>query len=426
MTGHTPGQPLQAGRSCLAYAPVFSALMLLWPLLALLGTAGFAPLAGLTGLAALILARPGRPRSYAILFLAFLLWAALSELWSPSAGSLVRGSLVDGSFALGSRSVIILLTGLFSMLTLAAALRAGEGLRVSRILVAAFILHALILFGASVFSGPLLERVYGSDLQAQAKGMQNLMRNMNAFILVLPILLTLLVRRASWPGWAAAAALVLGCLLLSVRMDNQTAVLALAAMLAAMAAIAMLPNTGWRWLLGGLAAYILSAPLLVAGLIRIAPAFDTLLAPSFRSRLWAWELVLAEIRQAPLTGHGLMASRTWRDTYADHPEWLAGLPAFWSDYPVIPGHPHNMALQIWAETGLVGALLSAGAIWLLALRLPAPRQAGPVIRFAGAGMMGAGLMMFSFSYSAWSEGFWAGVSLALAALFILAGRTVRP
>jgi O-antigen ligase len=123
-----------------------------------------------------------------------------------------------------------------------------------------------------------------------------------------------------------------------------------------------------------------------------------------------------------VTGYGISASKSWRETYADHPDWLARLPDFWKDYPVVPGHPHNMALQIWAETGLIGAVLVGFALVLLGFRLPQPDQMREDVRYATAGVTGVALSLFSFAYNMWNEAFWSTVVLAAIAIILLAKR----
>ena len=121
-------------------------------------------------------------------------------------------------------------------------------------------------------------------------------------------------------------------------------------------------------------------------------------------------------------GHGIEASKSWRDTYASYPEWMAQLPDFWAYYPVVPGHPHNMALQIWAETGLIGAGLAALTILLIGWRLPSGDRLRVDIRYAIGGMLASATCLFSFSYSVWNEAFWATLALAVAGLILLSRR----
>ncbi|MFN4023245.1 MAG: O-antigen ligase family protein [Hyphomonas sp.] len=410
----------------MAYATVFAGLMLLWPMLAALGTLGFAPLIGITGIAALILARPLWPlRPYVIFGLLFILWAAISEIWSPTASTLMTGSLIKGNFAIGTRSVIIVLTSLFAMLTLAGAVRTQLTRRGAVFLYAAFGLQALTILIAAGFYEPLLEAIYGDDPQNAVNGIQNIGRNINIFALVLPLLAGLLICRAGRAGLAGAAVLILGYVAAALVTDNQAAILAVAGFLGAWALVHFLPRTGLRWLVGGVGGYIVAAPFLISGLVRASPLFASYLPGSFRSRLWSWEVVIAKIGERPLTGHGLMATRSWRETFSQYPDWLAQLPDFWARYPVVPGHPHNMPLQIWAETGAIGALLAAAALIALAFRLPAPGEMRPEFRLAAAGLVGAGVMIFSFSYSVWAEGFWAGTALIIASLILLARQERR-
>lgn len=407
----------------MAYGLVFAGLMLLWPLLGALGTLGFAPLVGLTGLAALALARPQWPiRPYAIFGLLFVVWVAISEAWSPTASTLMTGSLMEGNFAIGARSLIVVLTSLFAMLTLAGAMRTQLSKRAAVFLYAAFGLQAAIIVIAAAFYEPLLEAIYGPDPQHAVNGVQNIGRNINIFALVLPLLAALLIFRAGRAGLAGAAVLIGGYVTAALVTDNHAAVLAVAGFLGAWALVFVLPKTGLRWLVGGVGAYIVAAPFLISGLIAASPIFAGYLPGSFRSRLWSWEVVIAKIGEQPLTGHGLMATRSWRDTFAEYPDWLAQLPDFWAGYPVVPGHPHNMPLQIWAETGVIGALLAAAALIALAFRLPPADEMRPAFRLAAAGLVGAGVMIFSFSYSVWAEGFWAGVALIAASLILLARR----
>ncbi len=127
---------------------------------------------------------------------------------------------------------------------------------------------------------------------------------------------------------------------------------------------------------------------------------------------------------APFIGHGLNAARTWRETYSSRPDWLAQLPDFWNDYPIVPGHPHNMALQIWAETGMVGAVLAALCLVGLAFHLPRPSELRPEIRFAAAGLAGAAASDFICPNSFWNDGFGAALALAATAL-VLWNRTLQ-
>jgi len=88
----------------------------------------------------------------------------------------------------------------------------------------------------------------------------------------------------------------------------------------------------------------------------------------------------------------------------------------------VPNHAHNMALQLWAETGLVGALLLSGAIMLAVFRLPTPAQLGstaPRIAVLAGVVLAIGVV----SYDLWNPAWWGVVSI-LAVLCVAHSRTL--
>jgi O-antigen ligase len=407
------------------YGPVLAAAFVLWPVMAVLGGQGFAPLVGLTGLAALVLARPRMPPAvFAYIGFAFVVWAALSEFWSPGSRQIFSGSLAAGTFSVEARSLSTVLLALTSGLTLAACLRAAPAPRASGIVAAMLGVQAALVIASPYLSEIALSAVYGEDSMRLAKGAQNVGRGANTLALGLPLLLPLLVLRWKAAGSVLAALMIAGAIAAYVLLGGDSALYALAGMALAIGLIALLPRTGFRWLFGGIAGYIAAAPVFYAGLIRALDPVAPSLPASFRSRLWSWETVIARSSEAPFAGHGMGATRSWKETFASRPDWLAQLPDSWTTYPIVPGHPHNMALQMWAETGMIGAVLAALSLVALAFHLPRPADLSPEIRFAVAGLAGAATVIFSFAYSLWNEGFWASLALAAAAI-ILWHRTLR-
>jgi len=401
------------------YGPVLAAAFVLWPVMAVLGGQGFAPLLGLTGLIALFVARPKLPPAiFAITGFAFIAWAALSELWMPGVSALFSGSLREGSFSVEARSLSAALITLMAALTIAASLRAAPSPKSVRLITAMLGLQGFLVMASAVLAGPILSVVYGEDTLRRNEGIQNLARAANVLALGLPLLMALLVSKAKLPGAMLAAMLLPVLAATYLEAGNHSAFFAIFGMGAAVALVAILPRTGFRWLFGMLGAYIAAAPVLIAGLIRATDPIAASLPPSFRSRLWSWETVIGRLSEAPLTGHGLKATRQWTATFETRPDWLVQLPDHWRDYPIVPGHPHNMALQIWAETGLTGAWLVALSLVALSLHLPRPQDLRAEIRFAAAGLAGAATVIFSFAYSLWNSGFWSALALMAAALIL--------
>jgi O-antigen ligase len=135
-------------------------------------------------------------------------------------------------------------------------------------------------------------------------------------------------------------------------------------------------------------------------------------------RTMIWEFTIERIKERPLFGWGLDASR--RMPGGDTKLTVTGLnkagapgagPVEMSGQ-VMPLHPHNAALQIWLELGGVGAAIVAGLIALAAEAL-AKMQLSRAAAAAVAGSFAAGLVVAFVSYGIW-QGWW------LSALFLIA------
>ena len=91
-----------------------------------------------------------------------------------------------------------------------------------------------------------------------------------------------------------------------------------------------------------------------------------------------------------------------------------------SDLNLIPAHPHNWAVEVLSETGIIGFLpLLAAISWMVIGLLANFRRTGDLAVLAGIavslGYWGSGLFNFSF-WSAWWQ-----VSFFLMTSFCLAG-----
>ncbi len=124
------------------------------------------------------------------------------------------------------------------------------------------------------------------------------------------------------------------------------------------------------------------------------------LPTSWEHRVVMWHYVSGKIPEAILFGHGFDASRVIDATYINNAQYEAD---------VVSLHPHNFGLQIWYETGLVGAILSALAILAIgraALKLvDNDPNKGPSV----CALMLAVICLASVSYGVWQEWFWASL-----------------
>lgn len=409
----------------MSYAPFLAAAFLLWPLTSMAGTQGNVLLLALAAIPALFVARPGiRPAHYLLAGMAFLVWAVASESWSPVSRGIISGTLMGGDFAIRSAGLRIILTLFFTTLLIAGALRTAPGRAQisSRLILGSLSIHGLLILLSPVFATSVMPVFYGDDPLNHSSGFQNLDRGANAFALVLPILVAYVGARPglAWKGLALMIALA--SLVSFGVLGSSAAMFGAALTLVAFVIVRVFPKYGLRGLFTAVAAYIALAPILMSGLLYMLERSGVNLPGSFQSRAWSWEVVIGKIQEAPLMGHGIEASKSWQDTYAAYPEWMAQLPDFWARYPVVPGHPHNMALQIWAETGAVGAFVAALAVLLIGWRLPIGHSLRADIRYAIGGMLAAAFCLFSFSYSVWNEAFWSTLALAVVALIVLSRR----
>ena len=113
-------------------------------------------------------------------------------------------------------------------------------------------------------------------------------------------------------------------------------------------------------------------------------------------RLAIWKRVIEVINHDPVFGSGVGVLRTITETVPS---------GEFANHMLIPNHAHNFALQIWAETGGIGAGLLSLAVIFFTFRLPAPRY------LSVAGFLGAALAGQFFSIGLYYDpidriGFW--------------------
>ncbi len=411
-----------------SYSPILAGFLVLWPIMAYMGAQGFTGSVALGAIFALFYLRLGRPQLYALVFLGLIGWIFAASYWAPEAKPFLAGNLFSGSFTMdmaGARFGLAALAGMAMIVAAKGTEAEGSRLSLWVIMVAGLIQGAGVIVTA-VFMPQILSLL--APISDPVREMpQNLIRNANTFFMLLPILLAWLWFKTGSDYWKLGA-MILFTLSLGAFMQtgSQTALIGLALMVAGILTVRFFPENGFKILFTTLAAYVVSAPMLISWGIGQIRSLNIPLPRSFFSRSYSWELVEEKVGEAPFTGHGLEASHTWKDTYGQHPEWLAdaairyGDEAVWSAYRITPSHPHNMPLQIWAETGMVGAILAALFLFLLGWRLKAPQDWPPTSRYAAAGLIGACFAICSFAYSMWNEAFWASVAIAAAVIVLQA------
>jgi O-antigen ligase len=164
---------------------------------------------------------------------------------------------------------------------------------------------------------------------------------------------------------------------------------------------------------GGLAFWMLSAPFLTPWALS-NPRLVEALPLSWQVRKGIWDYVCARILEQPWIGHGLDASRAVTDSIV-----VASM-----DLRAVQLHPHSASLQIWFETGAVGAALAALALllggWAAARAFAHNRHAAAA---AAATLASLGVVA-NVSFGIWQE--WWIATMFIGAALVGALRNPEP
>ncbi len=364
------------------------------PFCAWLGPLAFAVLLALIGLLALPAVRmTDEDRPALIVLFAALIWAAVSTTWSPFHPRHPQDStIVKLTFELP-----------LYWSAICAGRRADPRLAklALRILAFGFGALGLILLGEAATGGAIYRTIHIAlyapirpDLAAK-----NVAET--TFVVALLWPLAALGGPAKLRPWLALA-MVAGAGITAFRLLSDAPVLALVLSLLTGAAAWRWPRETPRVLAIAVAAFFLLAPALIWAIQASGDmaAIQARLPLSWSERLGYWSHAAGWIADRPLRGWGLDASRMFA--------------------PGIQLHPHDDALQIWLELGLVGAV-TAAVFWGLTLaRLARPSR--DLIATAAMASLAAYLLFGGINFGVWQE-WWLGLG-ALVALLVALHRRV--
>jgi len=240
-----------------------------------------------------------------------------------------------------------------------------------------------------------------------------LSRGATAYLMVAGPMAGWLWRRNTPRSRGGALTVMISAFAAAAGFDVEANLIALFAALAAACATWLAPRATLQGILTAAAITIMGAPLLMSVAINLLPAgMADVLPLSWAWRLEIWRAVIEQIQAAPLFGHGLDCMRAMSDEVQ-----LRGIVI-----NPLASHAHNAGLQIWIETGLVGAVLSSGTLLLLA------RAAAPALnglnrdQFAGLGFVATiWLVNVTIGYGLWQE--WHHAALALGGFAALLNRS---
>lgn len=385
------------------------------PFAAITGGLGLAPAAAIAGLVAAPwqrIARVVRGGGFALaLFAAFLVWCGASLAWSPQSSPAYAYALVFGAAAL----LFVLGAGFDRTADLAVAQRAAlAGLAVSLVLIAIEIRFDYPIARATAPAAPGAEgyaREMGADtLQAFAGRALAL-----AALWIWPV--AVMLHRHRWPGWIGMA-LMAGVLVWLCRTLPNFVILGALALGLIPAALAL----RWPRRMVALTALTIGAGAVAAP--GVSPTLAVLVGQAWRhytgqeppfallARVDTWSYAAGLVREKPIWGWGLGASGSFTETHS-----IAGFST-----PYIPGSPGSVPIQIWLETGAIGAVLAAAAFAALGRRTGVSLERDPCAAAAACGAMVTAFVIAALGdFSAWAVWWWAGLAICAAMVRVSRG-----
>jgi O-antigen ligase len=332
------------------------------------GGMGVATTVGLIGLLLLpFLIRPAlnsaRQSAAPLIFLlAAIAWTGVSLAWSPY-------DRPDQILKL------VLLTPLFGLSVFAMNRLSDAKARSLRpwFMISAGLLAVFFLIEAA--SGAMIGRAFKMGVEgvespgdAAILADRNLARGATAFLMLAgPMAIALWIGKRTGPRVLTAVLLVSGAAA-ALAFSVEANAIALLAGLGVAALAWRFPSAtlSYGFMLAGV--MIIAAPAVMGALLSILPqGFVDLLPLSWAMRIEIWRFAMEQIALAPITGHGLDASRVISE--------IATVRG--AEFDRLPLHAHNAGLTIWLETGAVGALLFGGALIAVGSQMRHARVASP-------------------------------------------------
>jgi O-antigen ligase len=327
---------------------------------------------GLLSLPAVRMTDEDRP-ALVVLFAA-LIWAAVSTTWSPFHPKHPQnGAVVKLAFELPLY---------WSAICAARAADPRLARLALRILAWGFAAVALVLIADVALGGAIYRTLHIAFYEPIRPDLADKNLAQSTFVMALLWPLAALGGPARLRPWLALV-MWLATAAAAARFDADAPLVAL--LLGPLVGLAV-----WRWpsggpkvLAGSISAFFLLAPALMWGVKRFGDieALKAALPLSWSERLGYWNHAVDWIADKPLRGWGLDASRMFA--------------------PGIQLHPHDDALQIWLELGVIGAV-TAAVFWGLTLtRLSRPKP--DLITSATAVSLAAYLLFGAVNFGVWQE-----------------------
>ena len=378
-------------------------VLILTPIIAHAGGLGFVPivfLMGLVGLVSCLISRRFTFTKVQLALIVFTSYLCLSANWSPYETNI---------FITNYNKLLIMSIALYwSVYLFELASNKNSKKLITLILIMSF-LEAIVLFVdiKTHYSVTMaIETLYTSEdrLSRLVQTEMNLGHAIVFLVLLLsPVLVFIFSRYSKYISLIASVIIV--SLIISASIFNHLSIgiFSVIDVLLSMGFGYIYPRFAPSFFIFVSILAIIFAPVLAYFSFLITEPGLTELPMSWDHRFRMWGYCWNIISEHPFVGAGFDASRTFNDSF---------IAQDGRNLSLLSLHPHNLGIQIWTETGLVGAVLAS--ILLLSLIKPLKKNINnSKSSSAYSGVIVASFTISSLTIGAWQLWWWSAVFLAL-------------
>ncbi len=397
----TPGSITEA-QSPFSEKRAQAGISLAFALAAVIAAAGAMGMPALVTLAALIaLPRPAlwayalKPSPLLLAALAFLVWALVTQIWSPAEPRQIL--VVWAQAALGAGLLI------------AAAHLPEARRRLPRKLFVLTVAAGALFLALEAVSGGVVSAVIKGVEPGQERLLNSLTRGAAAMLILIPP--AAVMARGLGGRWRHMAwAMLLGIFIAVIGFDADANAVALVITLAVFFLARRQPRAVVLAFGAAFSVWIVLFPLAVGLTDPLVGPRRDLLPFSWEWRWEAWTYTLELIRQQPWFGAGMDSARHFTGASVEMRGFIL---------PRMPLHPHSASMQLWLELGAIGVFLVCAVLVLGARRIARAPDLGRARAAAATGTAVAAAFVLSTSYGFWQEWIWQTIILAAAACFLI-------
>ena len=378
-------------------------VLVLTPIIAHAGGLGFVPLVFLMGLAGLVFCLLSRRYIFTRVqqaLIVFTSYLCLSANWSPYEPDI---------FITNYNKLLIMSIALYWSVYLFDLVAKKDSKKLLTLILIMSFLEAIVLFVDIKTQYSLtmaIETLYTSEdrLYRLVQTEMNLGHAIIFLVLLLsPILVFIFSRYPKYISLTVSVIIVSLIIFASILNHLAIGTFSVIAVLLSMGLGYIYPRFAPRFFIFISILTIILAPVLAYFSFLITEPGLTDLPMSWDHRFRMWGYCWNIISEHPFVGAGFDASRTFNDSF---------IAQDGRNLSLLSLHPHNLGVQIWTETGLVGAVLAS--ILLLSLIKPLKKITNnSKSSSAYSGVIVASLTISSLTIGAWQLWWWSAVFLAL-------------